>query len=343
MLIGIIGHFGGKEKFNDGQTVKTLSVYEALREQKISIEKIDTYYIHKNILRFVGQFIKSLFICRKYIVLLSGNGRRVLFPVLAFMSRFLKKDIFHFAIGGRLADEVESGKQPVSRINSFRANWVESEIIVQRLLDLGVTNVKCVPNFKNITKLTEQELVTNFQEPYRLCTFSRVMREKGITDAVIAVRGVNEELGRMAVKLDIYGPIEDDYREEFALLIAADNSVQYCGIIPANESVRVLKEYYMLLFPTWHRGEGMPGTIIDALFAGVPIIARRWQYCDEMLADGVNGYIYDSDKPELLKDKIVFAITNKRQTIEMRNKCLKSAEKYDGEKVIEQIIIDMGI
>lgn len=28
MGIGIIGHFGGNEKFNDGQTVKTVAIYE---------------------------------------------------------------------------------------------------------------------------------------------------------------------------------------------------------------------------------------------------------------------------------------------------------------------------
>ena len=28
MNIGIIGHFGGKEKYNDGQTVKTINIYK---------------------------------------------------------------------------------------------------------------------------------------------------------------------------------------------------------------------------------------------------------------------------------------------------------------------------
>lgn len=343
MKISIIGHFGGNESLNDGQTIKTLTVYEVLSEQGFNIEKVDTYYINKNILKFGGQFFKSIFACEKYIVLVSKNGRRVLFPILAFMGRFLKKEIYHYAIGGRLADEVKSGEQSVSRINSFRANWVESETIVCSLRDLGVTNAKYIPNFKNITPLNEQELITNFQEPYRFCTFSRVMKEKGMTDAVNAIRNINREYGRIIVKLDIYGPVDNAYKAEFESILADEVAVKYCGIIPANESVKVLKDCFMLLFPTHYKHEGIPGTIIDALCAGVPILSRRWAYCDEMIDDGVNGYIYDFDKPELLKETIMYAISNVEQTIAMRKNCIKCAEKYSTTKVVEQIRNEMGI
>ena len=341
--ICILGRLGGKEVLNDGQTVKTVAVYEALLKQGINIEKVDTYYIHKNILKFGWQFFKSIFTCKKYIVLVSINGRRLLFPILSFMGRFLKKDIYHYAIGGRLADEVKSGVQPVARLNTFRANWVESETIVRRLNNLGVTNAKYIPNFKNITPINEQDIKTSFQEPYRFCTFSRVMKEKGISDAANAIKSINEEFGRTVVKLDIYGPIDDAYKAEFESILADEGAVKYCGIIPTNESVEVLKNYFMLLFPTHFKHEGIPGTIIDALCAGLPIIARKWAYCDEMIEDGVNGYVYDFNKSELLKEKIIYAFSNQNQTIAMRRNCLRSAKKYRRSKVIEQIRHDMGI
>lgn len=343
MKLCIIGHFGGKEALNDGQTVKTLAVYEALSELGINIEKVDTYFVRKNVLKLGWQLIKSIFTCEKYIVLASKNGRRVLFPLLSIMSRFMKKEIYHYAIGGLLADEVASGEHPVTQVNSFRVNWVESEKIAKKLHNLGVSNAKYIPNFKNITPLNEEELKTNFQEPYSFCTFSRVMKEKGITDAVNAIKNINEKFGRTVVKLDIYGPIDNVYKAEFESILTNEVAVKYCGIIPADESVEVLKKYYVLLFPTFWGGEGMPGTIIDSLCAGLPVIARRWPYCDDMIDDGVNGYVYDFDKPELLKERIIYAISNPEKTIAMRKKCLKSAEKYDKEKVVLQIRNDMGI
>ena len=338
-----MGHFGGNKTFNDGQTIKTLAICEALQKQNIEMEKVDTWYIRKNPLYFAFAFLKSLLHCKKYIVLVSKNGRRVLFPVLAFAGKFLHKEIYHYAIAGSLADEAAAGRQPVSRLNAFKANWVESKALENRLCELGVTNAKYIPNFKNISVLPQQELTTQFTEPYRFCTFSRVMKEKGITDAIQAVRSINDELGRTAASLDIYGPVDPGYQAELDTLVTENGCASYKGIIPANESVQTVCGYYMLLFPTQYRTEGIPGTIIDALSAGVPVIARRWGCCDEMLTDGVDAYVYDFDRPELLREKILYALTHQAETVAMRRNCLKSAQKYSADGVIKTVLEEMGL
>lgn len=116
MRIGIIGHFGGNEKFNDGQTVKTIAIYDALKRYGLEdVDRIDTYYIKKNPFIFVSQFLNGGLRDKKYIVLLSSNGRKVLFPVLSFMSRYMNKDVYHYGIGGRLAREVE-GKTKMEKV-----------------------------------------------------------------------------------------------------------------------------------------------------------------------------------------------------------------------------------
>ena len=80
--------------------------------------------------------------------------------------------------------------------------------------------------------------------------------------------------------LDIYGPVEDDYKEElFSLIESSQNNCKYCGIIDSSKSVEALKSYFALLFPTHWKHEGIPGTIIDAFSAGIPVIARKWQRC----------------------------------------------------------------
>ena len=69
MRIGIIGHFGGNEKFNDGQTVKTIAIYDALKRYGLEdVDRIDTYYIKKNPFIFVSQFLNGGLRDKKYIV-----------------------------------------------------------------------------------------------------------------------------------------------------------------------------------------------------------------------------------------------------------------------------------
>lgn len=122
MGIAIVGHFGGKEKFNDGQTIKTIAIYDALiRYGERDVEKIDTYYIKRNPLKFLWLFISALCKDQKYIVLLSSNGRKVLFPILSFMSRYMKKEVYHYGIGGRLAREVGEKKNGKSMFLHLKA------------------------------------------------------------------------------------------------------------------------------------------------------------------------------------------------------------------------------
>lgn len=343
MRVAIIGHFGGNKMFNDGQTIKTKMLYNALMEYGIkAADKVDTYYIRHNPLYFICCFIVSMFKNKKYIILLSENGRKTLFPTFFLMSKILNKEIYHYAIGGNLAREIENGKQKLKYINSFKWNWVESRKLAKRLQGLGVKNALYLPNFKDIPVLKSGELLKEFSEPYSFCTFSRVIREKGIEDAVEAIHKINLEAGRCIVKLDIYGPIEEHYAKDFYKVVSMYDEARYCGVIPAEKSVSVVKNYYMLLFPTKYLNEGIPGTIIDAFASGVPVIASRWENCDEMIENGVNGYVYDFGRQELLKDMILYAVSHLEETVKMRERCLKRAEQYSKAYVVGMIIEQMG-
>lgn len=239
-----------------------------------------------------------------------------------------------------MAQEAEEDLEYRKQISSFKANWVESKKIAQKLNELGVDNASYLPNFKCIKQLDVSELENYSKEPYRFCMFSRVMPEKGVEDAMRAIRHVNETIGRLVATLDIYGPVEDTYSERFqwALKNMGGGGTKYCGVVSPNNSVTALKDYYMLLFPTYWNGEGMPGTIIDALSAGLPIVARRWKFCDDMIDDMCTGLVYEFDQPEKLEEKIRFAIMNPDVIANMKRKCLDKALEYSEDCVMKLIL-----
>jgi glycosyltransferase involved in cell wall biosynthesis len=158
----------------------------------------------------------------------------------------------------------------------------------------GFTNIYVMPNCKDLKILSVDELIYSNNEPYKLCTFSRVMKEKGIEDAIYVVKSINEKLGRVAYVLDIYGQVDKEYEECFKKLCNGfPPYIKYGGLIQFDKSVEVLKNYFLLLFPTHFTTEGIPGTIIDAYFAGLPIICAKWNNYHEIIDDGKTGIGYE--------------------------------------------------
>ena len=109
----------------------------------------------------------------------------------------------------------------------------------------------------------------------------------------------------------------------------------------------MIKDYYALLFPTKWVMEGMPGTIIDALSAGVPIVASKWLYYSEMLEDGVTGFGYDIDKPELLLDALEKLLFGEVEIESIRMNCLNRSRNYTPDlafgEMVRVIEENMGI
>lgn len=346
MRIGIIGHFGGIEDFNDGQTIKVKSLYDGIKRYlpNVHIDKIDTYYFHKKDIRIIFSLFKSILFDKYIIFLPATNGRRFLFEFMYYIGKIPGKKIYHDAIGGALVKELDIHPEWVSYLNSYELSWMESVDQVEQLKRKGVNNAKYIPNFKKLAPIDSSELVYEAMKPYKFCMFCRMEEMKGVSDAVEAIRAINYEHNQIVATLDLYGPIQPGLENWFSNITdEAKDFCSYCGVVEANKSVEVLKDYFVLLFPTRYYTEGMPGTIIDAMFAGLPVLARKWAYCDQMLDDGYNGYTYEFNHPELLKNRIIELIENPNMVCSIRKNCLEEAMKYSEKTVINDILKDMRI
>ena len=162
------------------------------------------------------------------------------------------------------------------------------------------------------------------------------MYEKGIEHAAKAICKINSEMNEIVCILDIYGPVDNNYKDDFNKLISECSScVTYKGCVPSEKSTEIIKDYYGLLFPTFYSGEGFAGTVIDAFSAGVPVIASDWRYNTEIVEDMKNGLICKHNNIESLEICVRKLINEKELYGKMAEECLMSAQKYLPEKVIK--------
>lgn len=343
--IGIVGHFGGNEVFLDGQTVKTKYVYKALADEfgEENIQKLDTYGYKKNIISFFFKAIGLIFNSERLIMLPDENGVQVFAPLYRFFNFFLKRKLHYAVVGGWLPTFLKKKRFLSNCLRGFDGIYVETSTMKNALLEQGFENVYLMPNCKELEILKEDELVYPDGEPYRLCTFSRVMKEKGIEDAINAVKAVNEEYGRTVFTLDIYGQVDAAQIEWFDKLSATfPEYVKYGGLVPFDKSVEVLKDYYALLFPTLFFTEGVPGTIIDAYAAGVPVISAKWESFADVVEDGVSGIGYEFGNADALTNVLRELAATPNKAIELKLNCIKRCVDFLPKNVVSVLSNKLG-
>ena len=176
-------------------------------------------------------------------------------------------------------------------------------------------------------------------EPYKLCTFSRVIQEKGIEDAIKSVISVNEQLRRTVYTLDIYGPVDQNQTEWFdKLQNSFPKYIKYKGVIESSKSVEVLKDYFALLFPTHYYTEGIPGTVIDAYAAGVPVISSKWESFSDLIDDGITGIGYAFDNTDELTKLLLCMAEQPQIILNLKRACIAKAEKFTPETVVDILV-----
>ena len=339
--ISVLGHFGHGVDLLNGQTVKTKIVTEELENQlgADTVLKYDTHGGIKTLLKAPFQVFGALKKSADVVIFPAHNGLRVYAPLLYFQSKFFKNRKLHYVvIGGWLPEFLSTRKKLANILKKFDGIYVETNTMKKNLEKQGFSNVFVMPNCKKLTVLSETELIYQTSAPYKLCTFSRVMKEKGIETAVDAVKSVNDKLGYTAYSLDIYGQVDTAQTDWFDGLVKNfPEYVRYRGVIPFDKSVSTLKEYFALLFPTYYEGEGFAGTLIDAYSAGVPVIASDWKYNAEFVNADV-GFLFPAEDIKAFSDILQSVAKNPEMMLNKKSFCLKETEKYKIEDAIQVLI-----
>ena len=340
MKVAILGHFGDGLNLLNGQTVKTKIVTEELQNKlgEDQVLKIDTHGGWRTLFKAPLQVFKALRKSNNVLIFPAHNGLRVNAPLLAFQKRFFKNRKIHYiVIGGWLPQFLLKRKRLSKSLKKFDEIYVETNTMKNALKAQGFENILIMPNCKKLTPLSRENLIYSPEPPHKLCTFSRVMKEKGIHTAINIIKQINDQLGYTAYSLDIYGQVDNSQTEWFEdLKKQFPDYVHYCGCVDANQSV--LQNYFALIFPTHFFTEGIPGTIIDAYAAGIPVISAKWESYADIIDENITGLGYDFDNTEQLKRILLEVSKNPQMLLDMKENCIHKALYYKPDSTIKTII-----
>lgn len=251
----------------------------------------------------------------------------------------LKRRIFYWVAGGDLAIDLKNVSLKNRRVyDVFTKVVVQCNYLKRDLEELSITNCAMVPNFKPV--IFKPTIDKAIFEKIRFVYFSRVLIQKGIEEIIQAFKSLDNK----NICLDIYGtlvpPYDEGYFKDFYYL-----NINYKGFLDVSveDGYKQLSEYDVLLFPTYFKGEGFPGTLLDAFIAGVPVIASDFHANGEVLVDGYNGLLIPPKDAVALSTAMNRLISDIDLRKKLRKNAILTAREYDVEMILDEAFARLKI
>lgn len=335
MNVSVIGNFGYISNQIDGQTVKTREIYSAIKKYsyfKADFVDLDQWQKRFNlVLLIIYSVVRS-----DAILFMPGvNALKFLSPLLIILCTVFRVKIYYIVVGGWFSDLAARNNYIKICASYFDNIFVELPSMQTSLKNSGISSM-VLHNFRDVSELAKNKIQCNLdcnhQAEIRLVYYSRVMKEKGINEALQVARNLKNK----NVKLDIFGQINDPSLKHYLSNIK-DTNISYKGILtPGDEIYEYLSQYDYLLFPTVYPGEGYPGALVDSIISGVVPVVTDWKYNSEILNFLDVGFIFSPDNYVSCTTSMINNHEYDRLQ-EMKNKCYLISKKFYAEVAIKTI------
>ena len=216
----------------------------------------------------------------------------------------------------------------IQAISNYLADWARK---------MGAkAPIEVVPNGVDIEKLKtkNKELKTNDKI---IITTSRLVYKNGVDILIRSVAELYVQHRMSNIKVQILGAGSEEKKlKDLARELKVDDIVQFLGHIEPEKVYDYLAEADIFVRPS--RSEGLGSSFLEAMGAGLPIIATPVGGIPDFLKDGITGLFCEVDDPQDLAEKIKLLMAD--ETLAKRiaeNGRQLVLEKYDWNNIAKQM------
>jgi glycosyltransferase involved in cell wall biosynthesis len=154
-----------------------------------------------------------------------------------------------------------------------------------------VKHLVVIPNGVDVNKYRGSEPRIHSGRIQHLAYMGRLMREKGIFEAIEAVEILRKEpqFSNIELKIAGSGPARAEI-ERYICEHALDRHVKLVGSLFGADKIHFLREADLFVFSSYHQ-EGLPYSILESLAAGTPVVASNVAGIPDVLSDGIHGIL----------------------------------------------------
>ena len=343
--INIIGNNNSGEAVSDGGRIKIRLFQTLLLEENIDAGIIELNNWKKHFFRIIREIKHSLKNKEPIVIMAGPNGSRFIIPIVYHLNKKYKTRVVFCPVGIGTIDKIVRNMSPIQLTNfllckdfcgkkdkrfskylsSFSEVVLENTVLEECYKEFySLKNTSVLTNFRVFDGEQNYKLINSGSELH--CVFlARVCLEKGILDLVECINQINKK-SESKIYLDIFGDIQ--LKDDVTFFSKTNEYVKYCGVVEQNECYKLLSKYDLFVLPTKYHGEGTPGSLVESLIAGTPVLVSNYSQSKELIIEGYNGYLFEMNSLDDLKDKLNFILNNKNKLKGLRKNALESSKKF---------------
>ena len=163
---------------------------------------------------------------------------------------------------------------------------------------------------------------------------------KGIYYLINVFRHIHKNIiTHKYILLNLYGSANIDIIKK----IQPEENVFYHGNIDNQSLCNNLIGYDVFVFPSVYVNEGHPGAIVEALMAGLPIVASDLPGIKEVVRHKENGLLVEAGNTKELAEAMQELIENEDLRNKLARGALESSQAFKAETVLPQLARAVGI
>lgn len=167
-------------------------------------------------------------------------------------------------------------------------------------------------------------------KPYLLCTVSRLDKEKNFYFLLRAVAELKKRIGDCFRLMIIGEGGERNRLQEYARELGLEETVVFVGFVPNTDVKHYLFASNLFLFTSKSETQGI--VLAEAMAAGLPVAAVHACGTQDIVVDGINGYMTEESE-EALAMRAAEILNSSELRKKMSEEALVTARGYHAEQI----------
>jgi len=291
-------------------------------------------------LAILPRYIYEIPRCDAVLVFANDFFAITLVPLLLFMAKLFRKPFYIKPVGAGLDLFINAQKKILREyllwvLRASNGILTQTRLLKEDLNKMGCPNAYYLPGCRSLAPISPAERKSSSE--FRLIFLAHITRLKGPLVLLEALKNVSKMTDEQVI-CDFYGPIIDDVRDDFLNALKTVPNAHYCGVAEVGTGPQLISQYDALVLPTYYETEGHPGVLIEAMHAGVPVIATQVRTMPELVTNGVNGFLVPTKDSYILADAILMLAVDPALRKKMGQANHRKGQEFRADIVVAQML-----